>query len=305
MALVVESTSFNSGNNLSSLAVNAPSGISAGDLLIHIVGSFQSPSAPPSGFTNIINYNSSGTVLRGDNNIYVSYKIAEVADESASTYSVSWGGSLPDDGGAVAMFRVSGWVSGNPLYNSQMTTSQFGSSGEPSTLSFGTSLVRPHPQLLIIISSFGSDDNTASYSASNYTVTSSDTNPSWTEVCELNYTANGNSNTASKGFTVAYATSINTSTITGFSFDISESSSDAVEVGSGLLNFVSPADVTVNTSSILLDSVMPPVAFTGDTVVFADSIVGTTETPNPTVEEGQKNWTGRSKGSGSWTPRNK
>lgn len=294
MALVVESTSFNSGNNLSSLAVTAPSGITTGDLLIHVVHSYQAPSGPPTGFTEIVSYDTIGSLVnRGDSHFLVSYKIAAPADESAGSYSVSWGGSLPDDGGAAVMLRVSGWTTGNPLYNSHTGTGAVGA----------VSLSRPNDQLLIMVMGGGTDDNTITpFNFTNFAITSSDSNPTWTRVCDLAYVAHGDVDPASKPFALAYATSTDTSTITGYSFDFTETTSDPIEMGHMLLNFV---DELNESGTSALHSVDP-------TVNEANAVSGASGTsnllsqvatfPSPSsVGTSPTQWQNETKPSTTWT----
>lgn len=248
MALVVESTSSNSGSGAASIAVTAPTGITTGDLLLYIASGYDTITLP-SGFTSIASWNDGTGVARGSTYHAIGYKIAVLADESAGSYTCTYATS--DGGGAAAMLRVSGWTAGNPLYSSSTTGSSFGTSGEPSSLGASSlSLIRPGGQLMIIVNGFGTDNNTATFSTSSYSITSSDSNPTWTELIDVSYTANGDVDTAAKGFSVAYAVTTDTSTVTAYSFNITESSSTGVAYAHGFFMFVEPTNAT-GTHSLL------------------------------------------------------
>lgn len=243
MALAVASTSTASANNVLTLDIPAPSGIATGDLLLIVASGKERVTGIPSGFTELVSVESTGTVTRGDTSLSLSYKIAVLADESATDYTITFANS--DGGGAGVMFRVTGWTSGNPLYASHIGQGQYGSShSNPILISRSTTISRPDQQLLIMANGIGTDDNTISWGTANYSITSGDANPTWTEVTDVVYSTNNSSNTASKNFAVAYAVTTDTSDITGYSFEMTDGSSDSVEHIQGLFCFVQPRNDT-------------------------------------------------------------
>jgi len=233
MALVVETTSNAAGNNVGSVSITAPTGINTGDVLL-IVACAQEVNTP-TGFTRILN-------LTTTSRTRAFYKIAVLADETSSNYSVSFNASA--GGGAATMLRISGWSSGDPLFGSTSNESTFSDGNEPTSVGqTGLTLKRPSAQLLVYISSVIVEDTTSDFSYSGYSITSSDSNPTWTEVIdtEVFYGANA----AAATLAVAYANSSNTSTITAYSADLAESgfSTGIGSVDVALLIFAQPTNV--------------------------------------------------------------
>lgn len=211
MAIVVESTSTVTNSNADSLTITKPTGVSVGDTLF-LITSGQGGQATCSGFTSILspNYNGDGAL---DAYVQLLYRIADSSDVSASNYTVTLDGS--NTLGSAVMLRTSGWVSGNPLFASA-TKGDAVDSGSYTVNSGTISLSRPSQQLLIMAGHHFSEDNNADYS--NYTIVSSDSNPTWVEVIDSDYTTQAS--TYENSFFVAYALSSNTSTITGYTTDV-------------------------------------------------------------------------------------
>jgi len=239
MALVVESTSNASGNNVSSVSITAPTGINTGDVLLIVACA--DAITTPTGFTRILDLNTGGETR-------AFYKIAVLADESAANYTVTFGS---DVGGAATMLRISGWSSGDPLFGSTSNESTFSDGNEPTSVGqTGLTLKRPSAQLLVYISSVIVEDTTSDFSYSGYSITSSDSNPTWTEVIdtEVFYGANA----AAATLAVAYANSSNTSTITAYSANLAESgfSTGIGSVDVALLIFAQPTNVEPHVSPL-------------------------------------------------------
>jgi hypothetical protein len=200
MALVVESTSFAKATNSANVVVTKPAGVSTGDLLLVLT----TGSHTCTGFT--------ATAITGD--AVVLYRIADASDVSASNYTVT--GPDSDNSGMAAMMRISGWVSGNPIYAYDTLTQTADASG---TIALGKSsldILRPSSNaIMLFLNSFvagaGALSNT---SYSGHSVTSGESNPSWTEICDDTYNANGS--TSRGGLNVAYATTTSTSAISAF-----------------------------------------------------------------------------------------
>lgn len=218
MALVVESTSTVTANNATSLTITKPTGVAVGDLLIIASGGTGLSSVPAcSGFTTGVTkvQDNSGTNI--DLNIILLYRIADASDVSASNYSITGYGA--SGAGNAAMFRISGWSSGNPFYASATDGGSMDATSA-TTSQTGLTLVTPASQLLINLTCFYS--NPASLSTATfgtYTVTSADSNPTWTEVVDSTVDISGT--TAKYCTGVAYANRTATSTITGYSTTIS------------------------------------------------------------------------------------
>lgn len=197
MALVVESTSSASASNSASVTVTKPTGVASGDLLLILSHN----SATCSGFTSC--YSGTG--------VEALYRIADASDVSASTYSVSHGSG--SGSGIAAMMRISGWVSGNPIFGSA-TASGSQDSASPLVLSAtGLNILRPSGScVMIFLNQIGSDDIGAGGHWSAHGVTSGESNPSWTEIVDTTVALAGSTEDLCLG--VAYATTTNTSAIT-------------------------------------------------------------------------------------------
>lgn len=239
MALVVESTSTASTSNADDITVTKPSGVASGDLLL-IIANGQGATTPVyatcSGFTQI-----QTSFYTNQTAVSLLYRIADASDVSASNYTVALAGSSTSSG-AVAMLRVSGWPTGNPLYNSA-TASDLQDLASWTVSSGTISLSRPSRQLLIMAGNSRNDGNSLNFN--NYTITSSDSNPTWTELMDVDFdTASGATN---HSFFVAYAFSSATSTITGYSVDVSGATSGGGDaVATFLAVIVEPVNATVS-----------------------------------------------------------
>ena len=214
MALAVASTSTASGNSSPSVVVTAPTGIQVGDLLIICAGGGGATGSsgiyPTStGFTASIQneYDPGGSTSAS--RIALLYKIAVLADTTAPNYTVAMTESHL---GGVSMLRVTGWVAGDPVY--QEATGQNWQDGDL-TVNDTVSFARIAQQLIIQFGcSISLAGDAGTFSFGTYQVTSSDSNPTWTELQDVAFT----SSTANGRFFCAYATSTNTSTVTSYGF---------------------------------------------------------------------------------------
>jgi hypothetical protein len=145
------------------------------------------------------------------------YRIADASDVSASNYTVGLVGTT--NSGAATMLRVSGWVSGNPIYASATATDSQDSASYTITSST-LSLARPTQQLLIVAGIHRSEDHYADFS--NVTMTSGHSNPSWVAAA-TNQDFETGSGADFSTFFVYYANPTITSTITQYSIDVASS----------------------------------------------------------------------------------
>ena len=298
MALVVESTSTASTSNADSLTITKPTGVQVGDLLILVASGSNQGLPSCSGFTVGVEKfqdNSGGLI---DTGLSLLWRVADSTDVAASNYTVNNTGTTTS--GAASMLRVSGWTSGNPMYQSASTGSSVDAASYTVSAT-GLSLSRPYPQLLIAAVMHQGDASNANYS--NYTITSSDSNPSWTELQDVDFEiANGINGTCT--LAVAYALSSNTSNITGYSIDATSSTAgDPDAYASVLAVIVEPAAAT-GTNALL--EVTQDVTFPNTAVE-----VGTTGTntlleiePELFDQSGSATaptqWTNETKGSTTW-----
>lgn len=250
MALVVESTSTVSANDADNVVITKPSGVAVGDLLLLIANGNNLSTYPTcTGFTQILTSSADGNV---DTNVTMLYRIADASDVSASNYTVAVAGSATSSG-AAAMLRVSGWVVGDPLFASSASSTVVDSASYSIGQS-GLTITRPGQQLLIIAGNHISEDHYADYSG--YSITSSDSNPTWTILSNnVDYTTA--SGIYKQTFFVAYAVSTNTSTITAYSADVASSITGGIDSDAYFFAvFVAPTDAT-GTNALL--SVSPTV----------------------------------------------
>lgn len=247
MAIAVLSTSTATSSNADSLTITKPTGVSVGDTLF-LIASGQGGHPACTGFTSLLtpSYDGGGAI---DAYVNILYRIADSSDVSASNYSVTLSGA--NTLGSAVMLRTSGWVSGNPLFASATKGDSVDSASY--TVDSGTiSLSRPSQQLLILAGHHFSEDNNADYS--NYTLVSADSNPTWIEVIDSDYTTQAN--TYDNSFFVAYALSSNTSTITGYTIDVSSATSGGADSYiTALAVICSPLSQTVSNATFAVSPV--------------------------------------------------
>lgn len=242
MALVVESYS-SSSSTTKTVVVTKPTGVSVGDLLLIVAPSNGGGSLSCSGFSSAYSatYDAPGGIA--DSTVHVLYKIADSGDVSASNYSVTYVDAV---GAIAAMLRISGWVSGNPVYQSAYAGTYSQSNGSVSAS--GLSLARNTQQIALMIgASYDNADSDYYKNESNRTITSSDSNPTWTEVCNLGPVTNSVNGLSALTLNVAYATTSFSSTVTGFSFAYEEFDADETASIIGVLLLLNaPVNATVS-----------------------------------------------------------
>ena len=221
MALAVATTAFGSASDAASVAVTAPTGITTGDLLLIIAYRKTSINdITSSGFTKSFADidDLAGTIQ--DSNITVLYKIATSGDESATNYTVTGSTSI---GFAAVVMRVTGWsVNFNPVFARGSDRVVIATSGGPFTATMASAFARPYQQLHIIAASaVDAEGFTGEISVDAYAVTSASSNPTWTEVCDLSNTYHTSGGDFG-ALALAYATSTDTSAVTGYSVNYSE-----------------------------------------------------------------------------------
>jgi hypothetical protein len=211
MALAVASTSSVATSNADNLVITKPSGVQSGDLLVICAmgehdgnAGFVSEIAS-SGFTKQLapaGPNNNGATDQNRGAVFL-WRIADSTDVSASNYTISLNGS--ETLGIAAMFRITGWTTGNPIFSSATALDKSASS---------LNLVRPTENLLIMLNGIKQDDLRYSFSAPS--ITASSGNPSWTEVVDSWVTVNGGPDPRSISCAVYYANDTNTTNVTAY-----------------------------------------------------------------------------------------
>jgi hypothetical protein len=219
MAVAIASTNSYTGASLSSIPIPAPNGIQVGDLLViiaHTAGQNVTNSiSTPTDFTLYDTNSVAGSGLLPECEYRVFYKYAVIDETSALTYTVT---VEADAGYSGEIFRITGGpTSGIPFYTLSVGTND--GANDPTLTNTSLTLSRPTAQILLMTASAASNDAGETFSFSNETITSSDANPSWTELVDTYNNVDPSSISCSGGAVTAYATSTNTSTITAFSLD--------------------------------------------------------------------------------------
>lgn len=251
MALAVASTSTASANNSASIVVTKPSGVAAGDLLVIVAvaehdgtNGLGNSTITCTGFTESVQVAREGDNVNTDLNVQgiLLYRIADSSDVSASNYTVA-SNTGSETMGAVAMLRITGWTTGNPvLYKNESNSSLTISS---------ISLTRPAPTLMIMFVARKNDNE--GFSFASYSVTSGESNPTWTEVLDANVVVNATADSRRISAGVAYANTSNTSSVTAYSAtptDLNVGSNGTDADISFLAILVEPTNVTTNISPL-------------------------------------------------------
>lgn len=250
MALVVASTSTASANNAATLTITKPTGVAEGDLLLIAIAQPSAGANPTStGFTICAQKQQNNSGASPDATVTLLYKIATAADVSASNYTIddNYGASSM---GVASMLRVTGWTTGNPVYTSSGT----GGIADPVTAATqtGLSLTRPSSSLMLLITGFHSDDSpTSSATFSGYSVTSGESNPTWTEVQDEQVDIT--TSLANLAIGVAYANSTSTSTVTGCGVTISSDTGGGADAYASLLAIINEPVGASGTNSLLVN----------------------------------------------------
>ena len=301
MALVVES-SASASSTATSVTVTKPTGVAIGNLLMIFAAGGPTRNYASTGFTEIYDEFYDGPGGIDDSGLQVFYKIADSGDVAASNYSVTGGGSA--EGSVVAMVRISGWDTGNPIYQSDH--GGFTNSTSGTFTRSGLSLPRVSQNLMfMVMTSYDADDSDYYGDATTLTVTSSDTNPSWTEVCNIKAVTNASTGVSAKSMTIGYAATTGSTTVTGFSFAYTEYDNDEGAGGfGGLLILNQPEDAsgtnTLHTATpIVFNNAGVDVGGNGTNVLLEpipDMFSQSGRDETPTV------WTPEVKTPATWTP---
>ncbi len=232
MALVVESTSTATANDANSLTINKPTGTAEDDLLLLLANGNGLTKPTSSGFTESASEVYNGAI---DMTVGILYKIAGASEPSTYTVNVANGVC-----GGATMLRISGWATtGDPVWGSENINGNHDTAS--ATLSSGTIAIdRPSDNLVIILLGHIGDNAVTS---SNYTITTSGSNPSWTEVQDATYTVS--SGTYDMSIATAYANDTDNSDITGYSIDIASTTAGNGEDYAGICYVIcQPQNVT-------------------------------------------------------------
>ena len=250
---VVESVSSASTISGGSVTVTAPTGITTGDLLVGFFSAFRpggtQTSALPAGWTDIQAQSTSGTRLTAR----AFYKIAELADESATDYTFTSSGADYCQG---AILRISGAASGSEITVSEV---DYITNNASTSISHTATSTPISVNSLAIIYATGHDFSiTATVTTSGYTSTPSAT---WTERADI-----GHRDGVSDGSSLAVATAPITdpSEITNYSYTQSEVLDETI----GMLILVNTANAFYGSSTI----------HTADPTLFTNSPSGDTNT---------------------------
>lgn len=288
MALAVASTSTTAAGTANPATVTKPSGVASGDLLVIVAGGTQTASRPGifsacSGFTVAIDvYGGVGNgSINPDSGLTYLWRIADASDVSASTYSVT------NSEAGIAMLRITGWTSGNPFSH----TSEVEYTNGTTTVGKTADILRIRAQLLIMA---GVNNHASTVTGSAYTITSSNSNPTWTELLDT-YNAS-----ADHGLQVAYAISSDTSTITAWQYTLSTT---AEGVAGGLGIITEPANATSDLSHLsvtpTLEGLTPTYSVISD--VSHNAIAPTLEGVTGKASSDGTQWTNEAKPSTNWT----
>lgn len=286
---VVQSSQTATTTSASSVTITKPTGLAVGDFMFAFIG-FENGSTArtfttPSGWTLL------QTNPTDSEGVACFYKEATSGDVAASNFTFSLSGAADRLGGVLV--RVDTLADGNEIGASEFDEA-VGPTG--TSISFTTNLTAISSQSLYLACFFATDQTLSGLlSMSTYTITPSET---ITEIADI-----------AQGTTVGYGLAVvsapvDTDTITNRTAVTSQDTTEQKMSIAMVLNGAEDASITV--SPLILTSTTPNPTITGDSNVTVDSIEINSTTPDPTIDTtGGKNWTARSKGSGSWTPRNK
>ena len=309
MALVVESVSTASATNGDTITITKPTGTTDGDLLLLIAtGYLDDNSLASSGFTESINLQVDvvGDTLERQLELKMFYKLA--GGSEPANYTITKGGS--ETLGNSCMLRVSGWSSGDPVFDSASTGGAVDISGGGAQGQSGLTVLRPAGQLLVMAHALNNTDGgTSIFSMASPSITSSDSNPTWTEVIDNSVLVNQSSDSATNYLHVSYAITTDTSDITAYSATLTESTSQN-NVGRAMFLscIVEPTSVTPDISHL---AVTPDVdSLTVSQVNVAPSVSHLIATPELKGLEtkstsDQTQWTNTTKNTSAWTNENK
>jgi len=239
MALTVTTTTV-SANDADNLTINKPASVAVGDTLLIVANGFDSNKPTVSGFTECLTAGGASSYQA----ISMLYRIADASDVSASNYTIALTGATTQ--GAAAMFCIKGLTTVNPIFGSASATDVRDLASWTVTSSALT-LSRPNEQLLIMAGVFNGESNSGSFGT--YTVTSSDANPTWTELLDVQYSIS--SEPVEQAFFVAYAITTDTSQITQYSVGVSGATSGTADYVATIFAVIVEPQDQVGTNALL------------------------------------------------------
>ena len=292
MAIAVLTTSTVSGSTSGNLVITKPTGVAVGDLLVINVGFRWSPSNPtnwPSctGFTRNAERGVGANGINPHAGLVLLTKIADSDDVSASDYTINNPSTYLH---SATMYRIS-WNGNNvnPIFDYSVTS--------PETLK----RVTASTLMLMCVQTNGSGATVTNISG--YTVTSGESNPTWTEVLDVSTTdPAGTYNDNRSAF--AYATTTNATDVTAWAYTITGS----YGVECAILAIISePQNVSGDVSHLAVTPSIVGVTASQVNVVSDVSHLAITPTIEgiPTRDNSSTQWTNENKPSTTWTNQNK
>lgn len=302
MALAVASTSNVSSSHANDLVITKPSGVASGDLLVIVA----------SGRWDTNNLNTpdctgfavAGQAYGGETGVRPTcmsflWKVADSSDVSASNYTIGLAGNTTL--GAAAMFRITGWtgttspvffVDANNVIDASATSVALGKSATSP---------RPSATTIMFIAMTMNNPSAASPSTASYSVTSGESNPTWTEVWDTTYQTNSDSSTTNNAFAVAYATTTNNTSVTAWAATTSKNS-NAASIGSFLVMIGEPVSATsdISHNAIVPGVHSPTVTQVNTTLDVSHNAVVPTVNGIPTRATAPTQWQNEDKPSTAW-----
>ena len=302
MAVAIASAATATANGEDTVTVTAPASIATGDtLLIIATSSIETSTMTSPNFTESFSYKVGGISGRRGN-ITVLYKTAVSADETASNYTITNDGTGFGYIGGVVMYRITGAVTGDPVF-SRATSYDFLSTSGGLDVDKTVSLERPSQQLNFIVASAfcPSALSSGEISVSSYEIVSTDSNPTWTESIDTSFSV-GDTQSWDANLAVAYAASTDTSTVTGYKFDYREISLDEPSLGMWAY-FIIPSPLAASGTNTLTEATAE--TFEGSGVANTAGSNSLTETTAITFEQpgtgtSPTQWTNEAKPSTTW-----
>lgn len=294
MAIAVLTTSTVSGSTTGSLVITKPTGVAVGDLLVISVGFRWSPSSPtnwPSctGFTRNAERGVGNNGVNPQAGLVLLTKIADSSDVSASNYTINNPSTYLH---ASTMYRIS-WNGNNvnPIFDYSVTS--------PETLK----RVTASTLMLMCVQTNGSGATVTNIS--DYTVTSGESNPTWTEVLDVSTTDPAGTYDDNRS-AFAYATTTNATDVTAWAYTITGSAG----INCAILAIIpEPQNVTSDISHLSVTPTIESVTASQVNVATDVSHLAVTPTLNgieATNSSDRTQWTNENKPTApTWTNQDK
>lgn len=277
-APTIQSSTTLTWSNTTTANFTKPTGLSVGDLMVALI---YGGTPTLAGWTT---YNSS--------TLYILYKIADSSDVAAPSFSFSLGGTVYRAG---VLFRITGHAASLPIGNTlvQSSTDSLGDTANPTTGTIAWSTVAN--DALIFFTYVGAEGTGGTVDATAYTF--SGTNPTWTEYLDA---------TTGPGdlvISIAAGTITTKRTITSASITYDGLVANASTFI--LTTLPAQADISETPSSFALTIEQSVPITSTDVNETSESIALTLDQSAPTVQDKSRDWTTRTKGEATWTPRTK